>query len=254
MHNTIIKPVLLCGGLLTSSIVSAQEIVQTTDKDFTMDGELGLIVTTGNTDTSSVKGRLSSHHEMPNWSNDYVFEAFYKRDEVDLEDGSKESQTAAQKFFLSGQGNYKLANPDNRMFVFASYEDDRFSSFDYQATIAGGWNSQLWNEEKSAFSYSIGPGYAFADTIDGEDAGGLIVRAAVDYQWMISESANFKQIISTEIGEDNTKSKSETSLSAKINGALSMKVSLILNHNSEVIDDTKNLDTETAVTLVYTFF
>lgn len=223
------------------------------DKAFKMDGELGLILTTGNTDTSSVKGRLSAHHEMERWSNNYVLEAFYKQNEV-ITDGVEETQTTAQKFFVSGQGNYKLQNPDNRLFVFASYEDDRFSSFDFQATLAGGWNAKVWNTEVSTFSYSIGPGYSVADTIEGEDAGGFIVRAAADYQWAVSDTATFKQILSTEVGSDNTKSRSETSLSAQINGSLSMKISLILNHNTEVESDRENLDTETAVTLVYSFF
>ena len=82
----------------------------------------------------------------------------------------------------------------------------------------------------------------------------MIVRGALDYQWKISDTATFKQLLSTEIGDDNTKSKSETSVSAQISGGLSLKVSLILDHNSDVNDNTDNLDTQTAVTLVYSFF
>lgn len=240
--------------ILSSMALAANAQDADTQKDFTLDGELGVIITSGNTETTSLKGRLSSHHEMTNWSNDYVLEALYKQDEITNDSDEQETQTTAQKFFVSAQGNYKLENPENRLFAFASYEDDRFSSFNYQATIAGGWNSSLWDHDNSKFSYSIGPGYSFADTDEDKDVGGIIVRGAIDYQWMISETANFKQLLSTEVGSENTKSKSETALSAKINGSMSMKLSLILNHNTEVADDLKNLDTETAVTLVYTFF
>jgi len=52
----------------------------------------------------------------------------------------------------------------------------------------------------------------------------------------------------------NTKSRSVTAVSATLKNALSMKVSLKLDHNSDVEGDSKKLDTETAVTLVYTFF
>jgi len=173
----------------------------------------------------------------------------YKKDEI-----SGVERTTAQKYFLSGQGNYKLENPDHRLFGFASYEDDKFNSFNFQSTLAAGWSQKLWEDDKSQFNYSIGPGYSFAETNNGVDQSGLIVRAALDYQWKISDTANFKQLISTELGDVNIKSKSETSVSAQISGGLSLKVSLTLDHNSDVADGIDNLDTQTAVTLVYSFF
>ena len=84
-------------------------------KPFTMDGEFGLIVTTGNTKTTSVKGRVSAHQELESWSNDYVAEALYKKDQViNSATQEEETQTTAQEYFLSAQGNYKLENPDHR--------------------------------------------------------------------------------------------------------------------------------------------
>jgi putative salt-induced outer membrane protein YdiY len=241
---TMNKSLLLLGLCATVNVYAADEL-----PPFSMDGEFGFIATTGNTETTSIKGKLSAHQELTQWSNDFTIEALYKKDEInDVE------QTTAQKYFLSGQGNYKLENPDHRLFGFASYEDDKFSSFNYQATLAAGWSQKMWEDDASKLSYSVGPGYSFAETNDGEDQNGLIVRAALDYQWKISDTANFKQLVSTEVGSDNTKSKSETSVSAQISGGLSLKVSLILDHNSDVADGIDNLDTQTAVTLVYSFF
>lgn len=240
--------------LLTTMLGALNVHAADEPKPFSMDGEFGLILTTGNTETTSVKGKVSAHQELESWSNDFVAEALYKKDEVTLDSGEDDSQTTAQKYFLSGQANYKLENPDHRLFGFASYEDDRFSSFDYQSTIAAGWSQKVWETEKSKFEYSVGPGYSFAKTAEGESVNGAIVRGALDYQWKISDTATFRQSISTEVGSDNTKSKSETSLSAQINGSLAMKVSVTLDHNTDVADDNENLDTQTAVTLVYTFF
>jgi putative salt-induced outer membrane protein len=239
------KKSLILFGLCISGNAFADEEV----KPFSMDGEFGYIATTGNTETTSIKGKVSAHQELTQWSNDFIVEALYKKDEI-----SGVEQTTAQKYFLSGQGNYKLENPEHRLFGFASYEDDRFSSFNYQATLAAGWSQRMWEDDTSEFSYSVGPGYAFTQTNDGEDQNGLIVRAAVDYQWKISDTAYFKQLLSSEVGSDNTKSKSETSVSAQISGDLSLKVSLILDHNSDVAEGVDNLDTQTAVTLVYSFF
>jgi putative salt-induced outer membrane protein len=239
------KKHLILFGLCAAGNVFADDAV----KSFSMDGEFGFIATTGNTETTSIKGKLSAHQELTQWSNDFIVETLYKKDEVnDVE------QTTAQKYFLSGQGNFKLENPDHRLFGFTSYEDDRFSSYNYQATLASGWSQKMWEDDASKFSYSVGPGYSFAQTNEGVDQNELIVRAALNYQWKISDTAIFKQLLSTEVGSDNTKSKSETSLSAQLSGDLSLKVSLILDHNSNVADDIDNLDTQTAVTLVYSFF
>ncbi len=220
-------------------------------KEFTMDGELGVILTTGNTETSTIKAKLNAHQELTQWSNDYIIEGLYRRD-GDVDEGVEEVKD--QKLFMSAQGNYKLDNPNHRLFAYTSYEDNRFSGYEYQGTLAAGWGQQVWKDETSSFNYSIGPGYAFAETDAGESQNGLIVRGAADYKWKISDTSTFRQLISTEVGEDNTKSRSETSLTAKINGSLAMKISLVLNHNSEVAENKENLDTETAVTLVYTFF
>lgn len=243
------KTTTIAALVLASSSVMAEEA-----KDFTMDGEFGMIFTTGNTETTSVSAGLTAKQELQNWSNEYLIEGLYKQDQITNADGEDVDQTSAQKFFASAQGNYKLENPDHRVFVFSSYEDDRFSNFKYQATIAAGWNQKLWEDDASSFDYSIGPGYSFSETQAGEDNDSAILRGAFNYTWKISETSKFTQSLSTEIGSDNTKSRAESALTAKINGALSMKLSLKLDHNTDVAEGVDKLDTETAVTLVYSFF
>jgi putative salt-induced outer membrane protein YdiY len=223
-------------------------------KEFEMDGEFGFIFTTGNTETTSASVGLNARQEFANWGNEYLIRGLYKRDTIEDKMGQNVEQTSAQRFFASAQGNRKLENPSHRLFGFASYEDDRFSNFKYQATLAAGWNQKLWEDEKSNFSYSVGPGYAFAEEQSGESQNGVIVRGALKYGLSLPDTARFTQNLSTEIGSDNTKSRSETAITAQIAGGLSMKLSLKLDHNSDVGENVDKLDTETAVTLVYTFF
>lgn len=239
--------------LLLSLMLGATPVLADEAKTFTMDGEFGLIVTTGNTETSSVSASLAAKQELKDWSNDYLIKGLYKEETREV-DGVDEDNVSAQKFFASAQTNYKLSNPNHRLFGFASYEDDRLGAFKYQGTLAAGWNQKLWDNDKTSFEYSIGPGYSFQETEDGEDADSAILRGSLAYQWAISETSKFTQTLSTEVGSDNTKSRSETALTAKILGAISMKVALKLDHNSDVADNRDNLDTETSVTLVYTFF
>ena len=238
---------------IAGTCVAASAIAQDEPKPFTMDGEFGLIVTTGNTETTSATAGITAQQELENWSNDYQIEGLYKEETV-IQDGEEVERTSAQKFFASAQGNYKLENPDHRLFAFSSYEDDRVSNFAYQATLAGGWSQKMWETEKTAFEYSVGPGYSWAETQAGVDNDSFIVRGSAAFKWFISDTAKFTQTASTEVGSENTKSRAESALTATISGSLSMKVSLRLDHNSNVAEGVEKLDTETAVTLVYNFF
>jgi len=243
--------------LLTACSVSTALAQTQETKELTMDAEFGFIFTTGNTETTSASAGLTAKQELEDWSNDYLIEGLYKQDTVErMVDGElvDVEQTSAQKFFASAQGNYKLENPDHRLFGFASYEDDRFSNFKYQGTVAAGWNQKVFEDENSSLEYSIGPGYSFAKDQNDESVNGAIIRGSLGYKWKISDTARFSQTFSTEVGSDNTKSRAESALSAQISGGLSMKLSIKFDHNSDVGPNVEKLDTETAVTLVYSFF
>ncbi|MCW8091588.1 DUF481 domain-containing protein [Alteromonas sp. ASW11-130] len=241
--------VAIVGSLATNIAIAQQD-----KKPFTMEGGVGGIYTTGNTETTSLSASLVAHQELPEWSNDYNIEGLYKKETVQNDEGEDEERTSAEKLFASSQANYKLTNPDYRVFGFASYEQDKLSNYEYQTTLAVGWNHKLWETDKMSFEYSVGPGYAWAETQEGEQQDGPIVRASAAYQWLISETAKFTQTVSTEVGEDNTKSRAETAVSATISGNLSLKVALKLDHNSDVDPGIEKLDTETSITLVYSFF
>lgn len=247
----VISKLTALAAALTLFSATAEEAAK---KDFTLEGGLGLIITTGNTETSTINASLVSHHELEKWSNDYNVEGLYKQETLPNAAGEDEERTSAQRFYASAQGNYKLENPNYRLFLFSSYLDDRLSNFDYQSTLAAGWNHKLWSNENSSFEYSIGPGYAYDKTQLGVKQQGLIARASGIYNWKISDTAKFIQTLSTEVGADNTKSRSETILNASISGSLSMQVTIKMNHNSQVNEGVEKLDTETGVQLVYSFF
>lgn len=246
------KKQLIALSLLAACSVSSVLAEET--KELSMDGEFGFIFTTGNTETTSASAGFKAKQELEQWSNDFLIEGLYKKDTVENAMGDDVEQTSAQKFFASGQGNYKLENPDHRLFAFASYEDDRFSNFKYQATVAAGWNQKLFEDDASSLEYSVGPGYSFAKNQADEDLNSVIIRGSMAYKYKISDTAQFSQTFSTEMGSDNTKSRAESALSAQIAGGLSMKLSLKFDHNTDVATGVEKLDTETAVTLVYSFF
>jgi putative salt-induced outer membrane protein YdiY len=57
--------------LLFSLLATGSAIANNEEKPFSMDGEFGFIATSGNTETTSIKGKLAAHQELEQWSNDY---------------------------------------------------------------------------------------------------------------------------------------------------------------------------------------
>ncbi|MFT5676334.1 MAG: putative salt-induced outer membrane protein [Paraglaciecola sp.] len=237
-------------------LVDEPSHITTIENEKSMTGEFGMLFTEGNTQTSTLTAKVNTSHELTDWSYQLVGDLLYTENKKEI-DGKLTKSTSAQKVFLSSQVGYKLTNPVHRLFLYGEYENNRFSGFLYQAAFAAGWSARLWHDETSEFVYSIGPGYSISEVVDklsGTDGKSVIVRAAMEYKRRISELATFRQFFSSEADQAYTKTKSETSFSAKINDALAMKLSFIMNHNSGIEVDREELDTETAVTLVYQFF
>ena len=226
------------------------------NEELSMIGEFGFLLANGNTNTSTIKAKLNTNQELKAWSYQVIGDLLYRQSEVKVND-TKTSKATAQKVFISSQIDYKLPSPDDRLFIYGEYENNRFNGFRYQAAFAAGWSSRLWSNKESEFRYSVGPGYALAELekdIAKDEQNGLIVRAAMEYKRKFSKQATFRQFISTEADQSATKTKSESSLSTRLTGALAMKLSLILNHDSGVNEEDEAFNTEAAVTLVYQFF
>lgn len=228
---------------------------------FAAEAEFGAILTSGNTDSTALKGKLDIKQELAAWRTNYIIEALYKKDQVDIiENGVErtEDQTTADKLFMSAQGDYKLNEDHRGLFIYSSYENDKFSGYNYQGSIAAGYSDRIFKTDNSLLKYSIGPGYSVyeEDVIPTESESSFILRAALNYSYNFSENTKFTQLISTDhaTGSDkNSKTRSETALTAKIKDNFALKTSITVTHNSEVPVDKENTDTQMAVTLVYSF-
>ncbi len=234
----------------------ASDLDTTAKKEWDASAELGLLFTSGNTETETLKAKLNLARDFENWRHKGVID-YYRSEQVDQNTG--DTITTGDKTFLSGQSNYKFS-PESRssLFVFGSYEEDKFSGYEYQGTLAIGYGARYRYNEKIYADYEVGPGYSMSKPIVGglpqEQETSAILRLAGNLVWDVSKNSKFNALASTEVGSDNTKTRAEASISANINSSLALKLSIAGTHNSFLEDSTKEkLDTETAVTLVYTF-
>lgn len=255
----MIRKYVLVTGIVSLSALSPSLVVaqDQSDKIWKVSTELGVIATSGNTETTSVQGKVDAKQELTRWHNHYIFSALFKEDQITEDDGSKTTEKTAEKYFGSIKSAYQLDNEHSNFFMFGSHAEDKFGSYEQYSTAAIGYGTRLYNSDTMQLDAEIGPGYfrgerVLADGTNQEETG-MMIRGAASYAWQITTSAEFKQTLSVESGEDNTRTVAESSLSTRINDAMQMKVGFNVANDSDVAPDKKKTDTTTYINLVYNF-
>lgn len=206
--------------------------------------ELGSVTTSGNTDTTSVNASALFKYLSGPW-----------HDEIKLEvlKSTSEGETTAESYLAGARSAYWYT-ARKYSFVTARYEEDRFSGYDYQVVETVGYGRKVIDRPVLSLDLEAGVGGRHSQPEDGSERRDVaIVRAAGKLEWAIGESSRFTEDLFIESSYDNTYTESETALKSKINGNLAMKLSVLVQHNSEVPEGTEHTDTTTAVTLVYDF-
>jgi putative salt-induced outer membrane protein YdiY len=216
--------------------------------------ELGAISTSGNTTGTSVTGKIDARHETPNWSNEYIASGFFKEDEITDEQGDRHAQRTAERWALSAKAAFKLLGEGKRAFLLGSHVNDKFGAYTSFSTLAVGHGSQWYRTDDKTLDVEIGPGYFRGQRADSDEIeSGVTVRGAAQFKWTLSPSAWFAQTVSVERGTSNMHSIGETSLTTKINDTMQLKAGFSARNDTNVPPDKKNTDTQTSLTMVYSF-
>lgn len=242
---------------------------QSAPEPLQVEAEIGVLLTSGNTESTALSSRVNVKQDLRDWRNNYIAEGLYKEDEVEvISDGEAfdQSRVTAERYFLSAQTDYKLGEQYKGLFLFGSYEEDTFSGYDYQASLAAGYSDRLFDTPQAYFEYSIGPGYTVNRTAETRNSNGdfsdnqreesAIVRLSGFYQYDFSDNAKFTQSLASDAAFEsgvNTRSKAVSAVTANLNDSFALKASLTVTHNTEVPELLEKTDTTTAITLVYSF-
>jgi len=205
--------------------------------------ELGIVNTTGNTETETINLKAKASTEREKWLHAVSLESLTSSDQ---------GITTAERYAANGQSDYKFGKHDY-FFAMLNYEDDRFSGYDYRVTEALGYGRRVIDEPTLILSLEIGPGARQSKLESGGSEDEMTVRGAAKLEWKIAETSTFTEDLSTDVGEDVTITKSVTALTAQVNGSLATKITYTIKNTSDVPVGVKKTDTETAVTLVYSF-
>ncbi len=206
--------------------------------------ELGIVTTTGNTDTQTINVKAKAMTERENWRHAMSVEAL---------NASDQSNTTAERYVLNGQSDYKFRE-FNYFFAMVNYEDDRFSGYDYRVSEALGYGRRVIHKEALTLDLEIGPGGRQSKLSGtGQNQDEVTLRGAAKLAWKISDTSSFTEDLTSEVGEDATITKSVSALTAQINGSLATKITYTVKNTSDVPVGVEKTDTITAVTLVYSF-
>jgi len=248
---------------LTSSSMISTAFAQDAKKPWDVEVDVGAIATSGNTETTSLQFKIDAKQNLDKWENQYVFNSLFKEDEVTQDDDTTSKEKTAEKYFGSAKFAYLLGVEKSYLFGFGSYTDDKFGAYRTYTTVALGYGDWLYSSPTLNWFVEAGPGYFEGEkVIKGEDEttpdtisneSGAILRAATALEWKVTSNATFKQAISVESGSDNTRTVSETSLSASISEKMKMKVGFAVANDTDVAPGKEKTDTTTFVNLVYSF-
>lgn len=221
--------------------------------ELTGKGEAGLVIASGNTETETANVKLALAHERDKWKNQLGLAGLYASDV---------EGTTAQRWELFGQSDYNFS-PKTFWFGAGRYEDDRFSGFEYQATISTGLGRKFVDTDRTKFVGTAGVGYKIFETRDAFDPDtgvlleegardeDIVFRGTLDFEHRLTETTSLIDKFIVEAGADNTFYQNDLSVQVTVTKVLALAVGYSVRHNTDPPIGFEKTDTLTTVNLVY---
>ncbi len=204
---------------------------------------LGYLATSGNTENSTLNTAFEVSFSTDKWV--HLAEAFALT-------ASENETTSAEAYVLGWKSERQLTENDY-LFGQLQWRKDRFGGYAVQFSQTVGYGRRLINAEKHKLNAEVGAGARQSELQDGSKDSETVFRGGLYYKWLFSETAEFRQDLTTEVGSANTYSESVTAISAKVLGDLALVASYTIKNNSDVPPLTEKSDRYTALSLEYSF-
>jgi putative salt-induced outer membrane protein len=233
-------------SLLAASTAQAQ---------WTGKAELGVMVSSGNSEATSANTKLDLAHESDQWKHTVYVGALY---------GENGSFATAERYEARYQADYKI---NDRLSWFGAIrgEEDKFSGFAYQATVSTGAAYKFIDNPKTRFSGSLGVGYRVLkpEVLIKSPAGEVLSRIEGDqdeepvitlgslFEHNFNDSTKISNKLLVESGADNTAVQDDISLQVSMTDTLALAVGLGVRYNTDPPPLAETTDLLTTVNLVY---
>ena len=226
----------LVSGLVAASAATAA--------DWSGKGTLGGVLARGNTDTETFNANLDVATTVDRWTHKFGATILHTvNDDV----------TSADRWEVRAETNYALTD---RSYLFGTlrYEDDAFTDFSYQATLAGGYGYKFIMTDATKLEGQLGVGYRKAELqLTGESQDNAILRGALNFEHKLTATTLVYDRFLVEAGEDNTYLQNALGLEVKINETFALGLDYQVRHNTDVLPGTEETDQVLTANLVYGF-
>jgi putative salt-induced outer membrane protein len=236
-------------------IICALFATSTAQAQWTGKAELGVMVSSGNAESTSANTKFDLAHESDKWRQTFYVGALY---------GANGEFTTAERFEARYQLDYKI---NDRLSWFGALrgEQDRFSGFVYQATVSTGAAYKFIDSPTTKFAGSLGAGYrtlkeeALIKTdagevvarIEGESQSDPVITLGSTFEHNFNEATKLTNKLLAESGSDNTAVQDDISLQVNINKSLALAVGFGVRYNTDPPPLSETTDLLTTVNLVY---
>jgi putative salt-induced outer membrane protein len=242
------------GALLTAPLAAhADDLPQ----GWSGKGQVGYVMSRGNSDTDALNAKLDLNLVQDDWKHNLLLDALY---------GKSAGITSAERWDARLQSDYQITR---RLFSFGalSYQDDRFSGFQYQASASAGMGYKFFDSDATKLSAQLGVGYRALrpEILIKDDLGAVTARilqptqseavgtAGIDFAQQFNSSTHLTDKMVAESGSSNTSIRNDLALEVKMNKKLSLAVGYTVIENTKPPAGLKQTDTTTTLNLVYAF-
>jgi putative salt-induced outer membrane protein len=204
---------------------------------------LGYLATSGNTENSTLNTGVEVGYKVGKWEHIANASAI---------NATESKTTTTEAYELGWKSELNLSDHDF-LFGRVQWRKDRFGGYDTQMSETVGYGRRLIKTDKHLLNVEVGVGARQSELQNGLKEDETIFRGGAYYTWKVSETAEFRQSLTTEAGSENTYLESKSALSAKVWGDIALVASYTVKHNTDVPALTDKTDTYTALSLEYAF-
>jgi putative salt-induced outer membrane protein len=257
MVSRILRIVFCLGSLGAPLWVMADDPPAPPPPPLVVKAQVGYVSAHGNTDAQTANAKLEVTVNSEMWKHDLQLAGLY---------GKSNDIVSAEMFDAQWQSNYNFTN---RIYGFGSlhYDDDKFSGFQYQETLAAGAGYSIVKLKDATLDVQVGVGYRRLrpEEIDKDAAGDVISRtpedaetgavatASIKGMYAFNASTKLTDVVAAESGSDNTLLQNDLGLQVSMSKTLSITIAYEVKHNSSPPAPLVKTDSLVTFNLTYAF-
>lgn len=239
--STALAPALLINTALVNAEPSNEDL------GFHGSGEAGFNQKTGNVDSESLLARLKLNYSQK--QNDY-------KGLIEIENKTEDDTQISERYVLDLQAD-RYFTEDKNYYAFANArgEQDEIADLDQDLSLTLGLGKVLYRTEQTRLSTELGLGYQEVDYVGNveTDFSQTTGRIKIDLNHKFNDNVRFVQDLTYFTGAEQYKTESNSSLRMALNSKLSVSSSYKYRYNSNPADAAEKTDTETNLSLIYSF-